>query len=190
MEISGDVAVDLLPMGVVVFVGLLAATLDVWTFKVHNAITLPLLLTGLAYHGLVGGLTGLGFSLAGAGLGFAILILFYAAGGIGAGDVKLMTGIGAWLGMATTAYVMLIAGLATGLYALVLLLCSGGAGSIVTNLSILVYRVRAMAIQFSGEERVETVVKQVDNRRRRLVPFAAMVAVGIAGVIIRNQLVP
>ena len=80
-------------------------------------------------------------------------------------------------------------GVATGVYALALVLCSGGLGSIVTNLSILVYRVRAMAIQFSGEERVEEVVRQTDRRRHRLVPFAAMVGVGIIGVIVRNQVV-
>jgi prepilin peptidase CpaA len=190
MEIMATLAVVSLPMLVVICVGAVAATVDIWTFKVHNVLTLPLLLTGLTYHGISDGLTGFGFSLAGAGLGFATLILFYAAGGIGAGDVKLITGIGAWLGVTMTWQVILIAGVATGAYALVLLLGSGGVGNVVTNLSILIYRVRAMAIQFSGEERVEQVVHQPDRRRHRLVPFAAMVAVGIVGVILRHQTVP
>ena len=187
MEILATIAVGFLPMSVVISVGLVAATVDVWTFKVHNVITLPLLLMGLAYHALTDGFPGIGFSLAGAALGFAALILFYAVGGIGAGDVKLMTGIGAWLGVTMTWHVMLVAGLSTGLYALVLVLCGGGVRNILTNLSILIYRVRAMAIQFSGDERVEALVKQPDRRRQRLVPFAAMVAIGIVGVIIRKR---
>lgn len=188
METLATIAVGFLPMSVAITVGLVAATVDVWTFKVHNVVTLPLLLSGLAYHAISGGLAGLGFSLAGAGLGFAALVLFYAAGGIGAGDVKLMTGIGAWLGVGMTWHVLLIAGLATGLYALVLLLCSGGVRCMFTNLAILVFRVRSMAIHFSGEERVEDVVKQTDTRRQRLIPFAAMVAIGVIGVIVRRQL--
>jgi prepilin peptidase CpaA len=188
METMATIAVGLLPMSVAIFVGLLAATVDVWTFKVHNVLTLPLLLTGLAYHTFQAGLAGLGFSLAGAGLGFATLVVFYALGGIGAGDVKLMAGIGAWLGASTTLQVMLIAGLATGMYALVLLLFAGGVGCLLTNLAILVFRVRAMAIHFSGEERVEDVVRQTDSRRRRLIPFAAMVAIGIIGVMVRHRL--
>ena len=189
METLATIAVGLLPMSVAISVGLVAATVDVWTFKVHNVVTLPLLLTGLAYHTFNDGLAGLGFSLAGASLGFAALVVFYAAGGIGAGDVKLMTGIGAWLGTATTLQVILIAGLATGLYALVLLLCAGGVRYMFTNLAILVFRVRAMAIHFSGEERVEEMVKQTDTRRQRLIPFAAMVAIGVIGVIVRQQFV-
>jgi hypothetical protein len=61
-------------------------------------------------------------------------------------------------------------------------------GCLLTNLAILVFRVRAMAIHFSGEERVEDVVRQADSRRRRLIPFAAMVAIGIIGVMVRHRL--
>jgi prepilin peptidase CpaA len=188
MESLATIAVGLLPMSVAISVGLIAATVDVWTFKVHNVVTLPLLLSGLAYHSFQDGLAGLGFSLAGAGFGFAALVIFYAVGGIGAGDVKLMAGMGAWLGAAMTVQVVLVAGLATGIYALVLLLFAGGAQYLLTNLAILVFRVRAVAIHFSGEERVEDVVRQTDSRRRRLIPFAAMVAVGVLGVVVRHRL--
>lgn len=187
MQNMGTVAVGILPMLVVIAVGLVAATVDVWTFKVHNALTFPLLLLGLAYHTLNEGLFGLGFSLVGAGIGFGSLILFYVAGGIGAGDVKLMSGIGAWLGPILTLHVVLIAGLATGFYALVLLLLSGGVANVTANLAVFVYRVRSMAVHFSREERVETIVQQPDRRRRRLIPFAAMVALGVVGVIVRDQ---
>jgi Flp pilus assembly protein protease CpaA len=44
------------------------------------------------------GWSGLHTSLAGLGLAFAILIGPFAAGGIGAGDVKMMAAVGALLG--------------------------------------------------------------------------------------------
>ena len=116
-----------------------------------------------------------------------MLILLYAMGGIGAGDVKLMAGVGAWLGAWHTLQVFIIAGLAAGLYSLVLLLFAGGAKQVMTNLSILVYRIRAVALHFGHDERVEAVVRNTSDRRRRLVPFAAMILIGLVGILVRNQ---
>src|SRR5207302_10607851 len=41
---------------------------------------------------------GIGASLAGTALGFALLLPVYAIGGMGAGDVKMQMGFGAWVG--------------------------------------------------------------------------------------------
>ena len=46
-------------------------------------------------------------SLAGIAIGFAVLILPYLMGILGAGDVKLLMGIGAWIGGHGTALVAL-----------------------------------------------------------------------------------
>ena len=56
-----------------------------------NVITLPLLVTGLIYNGVVGGAVGVLESGLGILFGFGILIGFYILGGIGSGDVKLGT---------------------------------------------------------------------------------------------------
>jgi prepilin peptidase CpaA len=174
---------DLVPIGVVAVVGLIAAVIDIRIYKVHNLITVPLAVTGVLYHLGNAGLTGMGFSLMGMFVGFASLIVFYALGGVGAGDVKLLAGIGAWLGGWLTVSVLVIAGLAAGAYSLALLLCCGGVRHVSTNFSVLIYRLRVMAIHFGQDERVETVVASAGDRRRRLVPFAAMVLMGIVGVI-------
>ena len=173
----------MVPVSIVAIVALVAAVIDICVFKVHNRLTLPLVLTGLVFHSIEGGVTGFAFSLAGMLVGFASLIVFYAMGGIGAGDVKLMAGVGAWLGVWLTIDVVLLAGLASGLYALVLILSSGGIRQVMTNLSILAFRVRAMAVHFGVDERVEQVVADVQHRHRRLVPFAAMVLTGVVAVI-------
>ena len=52
------------------------------------------------------------WSLAGMGVGLISLLPLYAIGGMGAGDVKLMAGLGAWMGPWLTlgAFVVLGAG--------------------------------------------------------------------------------
>src|SRR5438552_1328783 len=81
---------------------LIAAVTDVWKFKVYNLLTLPLLASGLLYHAINGGTPGLAGSVVGALAGFGLMILLYTIGGMGAGDVKFVTALGAWLGLPLT----------------------------------------------------------------------------------------
>lgn len=180
---SASLVTEIVPIFVVATVGTVAALVDIRMFKVHNLLTIPLAATGLLYHVIQGGSAGLAYSALGLTVGFASLIVFYALGGVGAGDVKLMTGVGAWLGGWLTFNVIVIAGMAAGVYSLVIILSCGGLRHVITNLSILVYRIRAMAIHFGQDERVETIVAQQQGRHRRLIPFAAMVLMGIVGVM-------
>ena len=82
-----------------------AAVIDGWKLKVPNWLTFPLILSGWAlglchsFGWLSGtGEGGIGASLAGTALGFALLFPVYAIGGMGAGDVKMQMGFGAWIG--------------------------------------------------------------------------------------------
>ena len=111
---------EMLPLAVVIVATCCAAVTDIRTFKIYHAVTVPLLLSGIFFRLLLGGWAGLGDSLAGAFFGFASLLVFYILGGMGAGDVKLMAGVGAWLGMPLTFHVFLAASLAAGVYALAL----------------------------------------------------------------------
>ncbi len=172
-----------IPAVVVLVAALIAAVTDVWKFKVYNVLTLPLLASGLVYHAIVGGWAGLGNSALGLVFGFAILLLAYAMGGMGAGDVKLMAAIGAWLGMPLTYYVFIASALAGGVYAVALLVLGGGLHEVLINLQVLWLRARAFGRQLGSEARVEAEVRR-DDRRRRLIPFAAMVAVGLIATFI------
>ncbi len=60
--------------------------------------TLPAILTGLAYNVLLDGRDGFFFSTLGLIFGIGLLILPYFMGGMGAGDVKLMGAIGSIVG--------------------------------------------------------------------------------------------
>ncbi len=84
---------------------IVAAVIDGWKLKVPNWLTFPLVLSGWALglahsFGLLttSGSGGIGASLAGTAMGFALLFPVYAIGGMGAGDVKMQMGFGAWVG--------------------------------------------------------------------------------------------
>lgn len=83
---------------------IVAAYIDGKELRVPNWITFPMVLSGLVFCTWVDGLSGLGAGLLGMVTGLLCLLPLYAVGGMGAGDVKLMAGIGAWLGWKITLY--------------------------------------------------------------------------------------
>ena len=71
-----------------------AAVIDGYKLKVPNWITFPMVLSGWAYGAFAHGWEGIGLSLIGTIVGLALLMPAYAIGGMGAGDVKLLAGVG------------------------------------------------------------------------------------------------
>src|SRR5262249_40858877 len=111
------------PEIVVVTACMAASVTDVRSFRIPNYLTLPLLATGLLYHAS-SGMAPLISAAFGALFGGFILLLPFCLGGMGAGDVKLLAGVGAWLGLPDTVYVFIGAALCGGVYALALFLLS------------------------------------------------------------------
>src|SRR5579864_2426128 len=132
------------PFTVVSIFVVLSAVTDFWKFKVYNLLTIPLLFSGLIYHGVVGGSDEFTRSLAGALFGLGIMIVPYVMGGMGAGDVKLMTAVGAWLGFSLTYQVFIASSIAAGLYAVVLICMSKKVCDTWVNFQILWHRVTVL----------------------------------------------
>ena len=81
----------------------IACVTDVRWRRIPNALVLTLALTGFAFSvWLAPWIVGFGRAMGGLSLGFAIWIVFFVIGAIGAGDVKLFAAAGAWLGPAAT----------------------------------------------------------------------------------------
>jgi prepilin peptidase CpaA len=71
-----------------------AAIIDGIKLKVPNWLTFHLAAGGLAFATYTGGGFGLAWSVSGLALGLALLMPLYMIGGMGAGDVKLLAGVG------------------------------------------------------------------------------------------------
>ena len=99
-----------------------AAVIDGWILKVPNWLTFPLVLAGWAAGAYCGGAGGLGLSIAGTLVGLGLLLPAYAIGGMGAGDVKLMAGIGAWIGAMATFYAFCVSSVVGGVIAVAMVL--------------------------------------------------------------------
>jgi prepilin peptidase CpaA len=98
---------------------------DLRSRRIPNYLTLGTAVAGLAYNCMSQGLPGLVHGILGMLLGFAFLILPYLWGGIGAGDVKALAALGAWLGPRLTIFLFCYMGIAGGIIALGYLVWQG-----------------------------------------------------------------
>ncbi len=87
-------------VAIAVILGCAASFDDLRRRAIANWINVAGLVAGLVYHTADRGLRGLGWSAGGAAVGFAVFLIFYCLGGMGAGDLKLMAAFGALLGPA------------------------------------------------------------------------------------------
>jgi len=110
---------------------------DVKSRRIPNFVTGPAILLGLAMHLAIGGWAQF-FSALAAGLicGIAFLI-FYLAGGMGAGDVKLMMAVGCIAGLSHVAYLLVLTAISGGFMALGLALIRGRLRQTFTNVAVL-----------------------------------------------------
>jgi prepilin peptidase CpaA len=110
------------PIWLLSVVLVVAATIDGWKLKVPNWITYPLIVSGWVYSVAYFGWEGLLWSLLGTAVGLLLLLPAYAIGGMGAGDVKLLAGVGAWVWATTTLYAFCVSAIIGGAIAVVMVI--------------------------------------------------------------------
>jgi prepilin peptidase CpaA len=102
-----------------------AAVIDGLKLRVPNWLTFHLILGGLLYGAWSHGSAGFLWALAGVAVGLASLLPLYAIGGMGAGDVKLMAGVGAWMGPVVTLWAFATSAIVGGVMAVAMVAWSG-----------------------------------------------------------------
>lgn len=126
---------SLTPWMVVLAACALGCFTDLHARKLPNLLTLPLWATGLVYSTVIAGLPGLAGSFgASVLLALPFIILFICAGG-GAGDAKMMAGVGAWLGLSHGVPALIAVALAGGVVGLAFSLLRGEARRTFAHLS-------------------------------------------------------
>lgn len=167
-----DYAIVLLMVGGV-------AIVDWRQFRIPNAFTVPFAVAGVLYHGWFSGWAGVGQSLIGLLVGFAILLIPFILGGFGGGDVKLMAAIGAWVGARPVVEIFVISAALLGVVSALMLLCSPTVRREAwPNLKLAVKQMLFLGKLEKSEEQVLDAVQRED-RKTRAVPFGVMVVGGI-----------
>src|SRR3972149_6822378 len=99
---------------------IVAAIIDGWKLKVPNWITFPFIISGWIYSTAFFGWEGFAWSIVGTCVGLLLLLPAYAIAGMGAGDVKLLAGVGAWIWGTDTFYAFCFSAIIGGAIALVM----------------------------------------------------------------------
>ncbi|MEM7783739.1 MAG: A24 family peptidase [Planctomycetota bacterium] len=109
----------------------IAAYIDGKELRVPNKITIPMIIAGWIWSSISYGVAGDGWywglwwSIAGMCVGLATLLPAYAIGGMGAGDVKMMAAIGAWVHCTVTFYAFCVSTIVGAILAIIMVISAG-----------------------------------------------------------------
>ena len=140
---------------VVVVVGLIACVTDLRSRRIPNVLTFGAAGAALGYAFAVAGWRGLAIAALGWLIGAAAFFIPFALGGLGAGDVKLLAAMGAWLGPAGAVWLALYTGVAGGVMALAVALGSGYLRRALSNVSLLLMHWRVAGLRPLSEVSLE-----------------------------------
>ncbi len=97
-----------------IVVAAFACVTDLRTRKIPNVLTFGGAVAALVTHGVTNGFAGIGFSAAGWAVGLALFFPLFLLRGMGAGDVKLLAALGAWVGPGAAVWLALWSAIAGG----------------------------------------------------------------------------
>jgi prepilin peptidase CpaA len=123
----------LIPL-VVLTVGAIACFTDVRSRRIPNALTFAAAAAGVVFHTVASGWEGLQLSVSGWLIGIVLFLPFFLLKGMGAGDVKLLAALGAWLGPMQTVWLALFTSISGGVLALIVATASGHLMQVFRNL--------------------------------------------------------
>lgn len=142
-----------------------AVIYDLVNHRLPNYYLLVGVVAGVAWNAYIAGLAGVASAGAGLLIGFALLVPFYALGGMAAGDVKLMAVVGSFLGADGALGASVYSLMAGAVLGIVYLLYKGHMGR-------LVVRYWAMAVTRS---RIQA---DANDAARHRFPYAIAIAAG------------
>lgn len=154
----------------IVALATLAAWWDIRTRRIPNALTLTGFVVALALRAVGGGFDEVTAGLLGALLAFGLSVPLFIVRGLGAGDVKLLTACGAFLGPGRLLNALLITALAGGLMALIAILRRGALVQTLRNCRHIVVGI------FSRARRAD--LPTLSSPEAITVPYGVAIAIG------------
>lgn len=150
-----------------------ACWFDVRARRIPNWLTFPSAALGLVAATAAHGGPGTVSSVAGFLVGLALFFPLFALRGLGAGDVKLMGALGAWLGSSVVLGVAFYTTLAGGVLALALIVKHRYGGQALRNLWLLLIHWRVF-----GPRPLDSLTLETSAGPK--LPYALPIAVGVA----------
>jgi len=123
---------------VIVIVAVIAAVCDVRSRRIPNVLTFGAAGLAFVYALATAGVGGLGLAAGGWLAGAALFFPFFALGGMGAGDVKLLAALAAWFGPADAVWLAIFASIAGGVAGLIVALFHGYLRQALFNVRLMV----------------------------------------------------
>jgi prepilin peptidase CpaA len=160
-------------LAAIVPAALLASWKDYREHRVPNWLNAAIALTGLATQATFGGWAGLENGLKGMLLAFGMLVLFWAIKGMGAGDVKFMAAIGAWLGPDMAVGAVMVGALLGGLMAVGMIIRRRRWKETLSNFQILAAKVTNTRMAFSDFGSAKSL-----SGKSALLPYAIPLSMG------------
>jgi prepilin peptidase CpaA len=152
---------------------LIAGVTDIKTRRIPNWLVLTGLCIGIALNSLLFEWAGLKLSLSGAGLAFAVYLVFYLLRAMGAGDVKLMAAIGALVGPKSWLLILFFTAIAGGVVAFVILLAKGRFKRTLLNVSIMIHQLSRLQAPYQATAELD-----VRSGKALRLPHGATIALG------------
>ena len=153
----------------IIALAILAAWSDIRTRRIPNALTFTGFVVALALRALAG-FDDVTAGLLGALLAFGVSVPLFVARGLGAGDVKLLTACGAFLGPGRLLNALLITAIVGGLMALIAIVRQGALVRTIRNCGNIVLAT------FSPARRAD--LPTLSSRGAITIPYGVPIAIG------------
>lgn len=158
-----------------------AAATDARLRRIPNALVLTIAIAGWAAAAAGWIPTALHAALLGSLLGVAMLFPLFVIRAFGAGDVKLLGAVGAWVGPSMIVWVVLIAAILGGVLAIAWAIAHRAAGGLARDTAFAVGNL-AMVGQI-GVDTLGEINEHARRSRRRSIPYAVPLALATAAVL-------
>lgn len=171
--------------GLLLLLLLAAALIDLKTLRLPNPLTVGGMVLGLLVNAIAAPTPWSGLALATTGLviGLLLLLPLWLLRILGAGDVKLMAAVGAFLGPSAVLGAALYVVIAGGIAALVVAAFKGSLGRLLQNLQFVVATVFTPAGATWRDGRVTSAVPSVGK-----LPYGLCICLGSAAYLVARQL--
>ena len=153
-------------------VAAIGSVTDVATRRIPNKLTYFAMLVALAGRFAMQGWRGLGSGIAGGLIGGGAFLIFFLVHAMGAGDVKLITAVGCFVGPATTIEIVFASAIAGGILAIIVALRQGRLRAVLVNVLDLL-RFHAIA----GAEVHPSL--NLSNPQAARLPYGVAIAAGV-----------